>query len=259
MISWRWVTIVVGAAICSALILLLATLSRPPAVSMQPIQSQVVVDDPDVSVRVFYEKQLSPEWGAEAISSITLVVTPRVLVSHLDANLLAPNGTLINTLGDPQITTTDSTRKWTWGIVAKHNGKITSSNEDLLLDVNYSVDHLDGPPESGEKQVPFSQLVVMQDFPAPFYIAMIAVGIITSYLFADGGKIVPRVVQQFGEIRRPVIWIALSLVLTPIVYTQFKQTVGTLADQQAIIALLLAVPFGAGLDFGLTKAADARS
>jgi hypothetical protein len=261
-ISSRWLGVPAAVLALTAGILVFATWPRMPAVSPQAIPTETSVSNADLNVVVLYQKQLSPEYGAEKLSTIELDVLPNVPVTSVVSKLTSSDGTLIEEIGDPTISQTATQETWVWPIVARHNGRIGPSNEDLRIDVRYQLAQPDSSPQSTTPQslpVNFSILVNMQDFPVPFYIAMIATGIIASYALADGSKIVPRVVQQWGEIRRPIVWIVLSLVLTPIVYTQFRQTVGVLSDQQAIVALLLALPFGAGLDFGLSRAAEARA
>src|SRR5205807_931356 len=172
------------------------------------------------------------------ISTVTLKILPLVPVANPDAEILASNGTLIQIIGRPATDEKDGWRTWIWPITVYHSGRIGAAAQDLEIRIRYTVVSPEGRTEIKLQRIPVNLSVQMLDFPQLAYMGMIALGIIASYLAADGAKIRSKIVSNFGEVRRPIVWILLSLILTPLVYVQFKQAAGNLTGDQALVSLL---------------------
>jgi hypothetical protein len=145
-------------------------------------------------------------------------------------------------------------------------------------DPAYPTSDPEGPPQ--ELAVPAVIRVTKLDFPPLPYLFMIMIGITLSYIFgghapklhgmvrAAAHPVVPagadqQQVTHEAEVRATSAAAAhggslfLSLVVAPALYVQFSQA-APLTDW-ALGNLLLAIPFGAGVDYALVKAGGART
>ncbi len=259
---WRLGASLVFALAFGAIVTYFATSPRPPTPTPQPIQTEQAPDgsNTDMYAVVQYVKEVDAEYTTPQISTVALKIFPKVPIANTQANISAPNGTLFQFLGEPTSEEQDGWRTWKWTITVNHNGHIGRLPQALEVHLRYVVvSPVGGSVVLKDQAIPINPTVEMLDFPLLFYLGMIATGIIASYYFAEGSKIQARIKQNFGEIKRPIIWIVFSLILTPVVYLQFRQAAGPVIGDQALLLLISALPFGAGLDLAVGKAAAERA
>jgi len=255
---------VLAAAVVTAIIALLATTFKVPWATApasrpanQAIRAETELDISDLYASVQFEQKIVAQYTTPGVSRITLNLQPRMDMSDIRADIIALSSTSVQVSKASFSKDENGWLKWDWDVTAAHNGRIGQSNEKLDIRVRYEL-RQDGKAKITSQKIPVAFSVEMSDFSLAFYLATIAVGTIASYLLAEGSKITPRLRSNFGEIKGPVTWIVLSLILTPMIYLQFRQAVSTVTDQ-AVLSLVLAAPFAAGLDFVLGRSAAARA
>lgn len=238
----------------AALNTLLASSPKPAIEPPQAIMTQTIRETPDIIAIAFHEKKMAVEYTTPTISTISLELRLRSPMSNIDADLVAQEGAENILVGEKVLQDRGTTKTWTWPIIANHSGRVQRLNESVSIQVRYDKTGEGSGFKTVEVLLPLE--INMLDFSLWWYLFMIWMGVVATYLFTDGGSIWAKVKSNLGEIKRPLGWLVISFIVTPAVYMQIKQL---LPADQVLVSLLLALPMGGGLDFLVGKAGSARA